>query len=74
MNFDLILGDDENNYTTINYGIFRSVDDPLSGFGDSKYLSHIFYPIIFLIKQIGVLSIFFAMIFFIVSKNLIRCR
>jgi len=62
----------ENNYITINYGIFRSVDDPLSGFGDSKYLSHIFYPMIFLIKQIGILSIFFAMIFFIVSKFKIR--
>ena len=62
----------ENNYITINYGIFRSVDDPLSGFGDSKYLSHIFYPMIFLIKQIGILSIFFTMIFFIVSKLKIR--
>jgi len=58
----------EHNYTTIHYAIFRSIDDPLSGFEASNFLDHIFYPIIFLGKQIGILIPFFLMLVFIVSK------
>ena len=57
-----------NNYTTINYAIFRSVDDPLSGFESAEFLNHILYPIIFLAKQVGKLAPFFIMLYFIVSK------
>jgi len=58
----------DNNYTTINYAIFRSVDDPLSGFESKEFLNHILYPIIFLVKQIGILVPFLVMFYFIVSK------
>ena len=58
----------DNNYTTIHNAIFRSVNDPLSGFGDSKFLEHIFYPLIFLGKQFGILLPFFIMLFFIIKN------
>ena len=58
----------ENNYTSINYALFRSFGDPLTGLGGSKFLDHIFYPIIFLGKQIEIIIPFFVMLFFIVSK------
>ena len=58
----------ENDYTTIHYALFRSVDDPLSGFESSIFLDHILYPLIFLGKQTGVLLPFFLILFFIVSK------
>ena len=62
----------DNDYITIKYGIFRSVDDPLSGFGTHKFLNHLFYPIIFLVKQIGILIPFFIMAFFLVSNIKIK--
>jgi len=52
----------ENNYTTITYGLHRT------GSGDQNFLDHLFYPIIFLVKQIGILTPFFLMIAFLVSK------
>ena len=52
----------ENDYTTIRYALFRSVDDPLSGFAGSKLLDHILYPLIFLVKQVGVLTLFFLIL------------
>ena len=58
----------DNNYTTIHNAIFRSVNDPLSGFEGPKFLDHIFYPMIFLGKQIGILVPFFVMFFFILTK------
>ena len=58
----------DNNYSTIHNAIFRSVDDPLSGFKDLKLLDHIFYPLIFLGKQIGILVPVFVMFSFIVTK------
>jgi hypothetical protein len=58
----------DHNYSTIHYAIFRSVDDPLSGFEGSKFLDHLLYPIIFLGKQAGILLPFFVMLFFVVSK------
>jgi hypothetical protein len=58
----------ENNYTTISYALFRSFNDPLTGLGGAIFLDYIFYPIIFLLKQIGILLPFFIMFFFIVTK------
>ena len=52
----------EHDYITITYGLHRT------GTGDQNFLDHLFYPIIFLGKQIGVLIPFFIMSFFIVSK------
>ena len=58
----------EHDYTTINYAIFRSFDDPLTGLGGPIFLDHIFYPLIFLLKQIGILVPFFIMCFFIIKE------
>jgi len=58
----------DNNYTTIYYGIFRSVNDPLSGFGSIQIMNHILYPAIFLFKQAVVITPFFIMFYFIISK------
>ena len=58
----------DNNYTTINNAIFRSVGDPLSGFEGPKFLDHLFYPLLFLAKQIGLLIPFFVMLFIIITK------
>jgi len=52
----------ENDYITIKY-IFARTD--LEG---STFIDHIFNPLIFLSKQIGILVPFFIMIFFIVKK------
>ena len=57
-----------NDYMTIQYGIFRSVDDPLSSFGNYMLLDNIVYPFIFLAKQILIVLPFFVMFFFIISK------
>jgi len=62
----------DNNYTTIHNAMFRSVNDPLSGFEGVKFLNHIFYPLIFLGKQIGILVPFFIMFFFIVTNFKIK--
>ena len=58
----------DNNYITINYAFFRSFNDPLSGFGDFKYLDHIFYPLMFFGKQIGILLPFLIMLFAIFTN------
>jgi len=58
----------DNNYKTIDYAIFRSLDDPLTGIGDSKFLDHIFYPLIFLGKQIGILIPFLIMFSILIFK------
>ena len=58
----------DNNYTTIYYGIFRSVNDPLSGFGSVQIMNHILYPAIFLLKQTVVITPFLIMFYFIISK------
>ena len=52
----------DSNYTTIAYGLHRT------GSGDQNLLDHLFHPIIFLGKQIGILIPFFLMIVFLVSK------
>jgi len=53
----------DNDYTTITYGLHRTGTESLSFF-----TNHIFYPFQFLGKQIAVLSPFFIMGFFIISK------
>ena len=52
----------ENDYVTITYGFHRT------GSGDQNFLDHLFLPIIFLGKQIGILIPLFLMIFFLVQK------
>ena len=52
----------DNDYITITYGLHRT------GTGDQNFLDHLFHPIIFLGKQIGILIPFFLMVLFLVSK------
>ena len=52
----------ENNYITISYGLHRT------GTGDQNILDHLFHPMIFLGKQIGILVPFFLMVALLVSK------
>jgi len=47
---------------TINYALHRT------GLDESIFLNHLYYPIIFLAKQIGILVPFFIMLLFIISK------
>ncbi len=52
----------ENNYETIKYGLQRT--------GESKlFIDHLIYPVIFLIKQIGILIPFIIMLLLIIKKN-----
>jgi len=56
----------ENNYITLTYALHRiAVDAP-------NYLNHIYYPLIFLGKQIGILIPFFIMCIFMISKFKIK--
>jgi len=52
----------ENNFMTINYALHRT------GLEESTFLNHLYCPIIFLAKQIGIMVPFFIMLLFIVSK------
>ena len=52
----------ENNYITITYALSRA------GMGEINYLDHLFYPIIFLGKQVGIFIPFFIMFVFAISK------
>ncbi len=52
----------ENNYVTITYAFHRT------GLEDPNFLSHIIHPLIFLVKQFGILIPFFVMFLFMVSK------
>ena len=51
-----------NDYTTITYGLART------GLENASLLDHITYPLVFLIKQIGILIPFFVMSFFLINK------
>ena len=51
----------ENNYMTITYGLQRTG-------GVGSFIDHLIYPLIFLIKQIGLLIPFLLMSFFLVKK------
>ena len=52
----------ENDYVTITYGLHRTET------GNQNLLDHLFHPIIFLGKQIGILVPFFLMVFFLVQR------
>ena len=52
----------ENDYTTITYGMHRT------GTGDQNFIDHLTHPIIFLLKQIGILLPFFLLFFLTISK------
>ena len=52
----------ENNYTTITYGFHRT------GAGDQSLLDHIYHPIVFLGKQVGILIPLFLMVLFLIPK------
>jgi len=52
----------ENNYITITYGLHRT------GTVDQSFADHLIHPIIFFVKQIGILMPFFIMCFFAISK------
>ena len=52
----------ENDYVTMTYGLHRT------GSGDQNLLDHLFHPVIFLAKQIGILAPFFLMAFFLVQR------
>ena len=51
-----------NDYITITYGLART------GLENSNILDHLTYPVIFLIKQIGILIPFFIMSFFLIKR------
>ena len=52
----------ENNFITINYALHRT------GLEESNILNHLYNPLFFLLKQIGILVPFFIMLLFIISK------
>ena len=52
----------KNDYITISYGLHRT------GTGDQEFIDHLIYPILFLVKQIGILIPFFIMCFFAITK------
>ena len=56
----------QNDYITITYGLHRT------GSVDQNFINHIIHPLIFLVKQIGILIPFLLMILFLVSKFKIK--
>ena len=52
----------ENNFITIAYALHRT------GLEESGFLNHLYYSLIFVVKQIGILVPFFIMLLFIISK------
>ncbi len=60
----------DNNFVTITYGLHRSSGDFYMG--DPTLLNHLKYPLIFLLKQVGLLIPFFLMLSLIVSKFKIK--
>ena len=51
----------DNNYITVIYGLNRAQ-------GETNLLNHLTHPALFLGKQLGILSLFFLMCFFLISK------
>jgi len=54
----------ENDYITITYGLHRAG----SGANSKELVDHVIYPIIFLLKQIGILIPFWIMLYLLVQK------
>jgi 4-amino-4-deoxy-L-arabinose transferase-like glycosyltransferase len=57
-----------NDFKSIEYAFFRSFGDPLSGISDIDIFDHIFYPLIFLIKQIFILIPLLILIRLVISS------
>ena len=57
---------------SIEYAFYRSFGDPLSGVSELKIMDHIFYPIIFLLKQAAILTPLLLLIRIIVSNFKIK--
>tara|TARA_A100001015_G_scaffold320257_1_gene445967 strand:- start:1373 stop:2686 length:1314 start_codon:yes stop_codon:yes gene_type:complete len=55
----------ENDYSTITYALQRTG-------GVGSFIDHLFYPLVFLSKQIGILVPFLLMIFFLIKKIKIK--
>jgi len=51
-----------NDYVTIKYGLVRT------GIENASFLNHLKYPLIFLVKQAGILIPFFMMLFFLIKN------
>ncbi len=62
----------ENNFKSIEYALFRSFGDPLSGVSEIKLFNHIIYPLIFLIKQFAILLPLFILIRLITNNFKIK--
>ena len=62
----------ENNSKSIEYALFRSFGDPLSGTSSLKITDHLIYPLVFLIKQLVILLPVFILLRFITSSFKIR--
>ena len=58
----------ENDYITLTYALSRT------GSGELNYLNHLYYPLTFLGKQIGILIPFFIMFLFIISKFKVKFK
>ena len=56
----------DNNFKTIVYGLKRT------GLEDGIFLNHLIFPLKFILKQIGILIPFFALLFLIISKIKIK--
>ena len=54
----------ENDYITITYGLHRAG----SGANSKELVDHVIYPIIFLLKQIGILIPFWIMLYSLIKK------
>ena len=52
----------DNNYVTFNYAFSRT------GLEQAQFLDHIYNPVVFLGKQLGILVPFFLMLLFVISK------
>ena len=52
----------DNDYITITYGLGRT------GLENSNFLNHLTFPLIFIVKQIGILLPFLIMSFFLITK------
>ena len=62
----------ENDLRSIEYALFRSFGDPLSGVSEIKLLDHFIYPLIFLLKQVFILTPLFILLSLIVSNFKIK--
>ena len=61
-----------NDLRSIEYALFRSFGDPLSGVSEIKLLDHFIYPLIFLLKQVFILVPLFILLRLIVSNFKIK--